>query len=286
MGSSEIQPQLYFEVGPHMSTRGYDFEREVAAIYRTLGANVEHSVDLAGNQIDILVTEQTPSGSPVRIAVECKNYSRPAGIDVVNSFGAIAYLLRQRSMVDKATLVAANGFTTQAREAARKHDIELLDISDLQQRVRGREHLVRAEEQQVDFERQRSFQAQNRRKRLFVVMPFSKQFNDVYVLGIRDVAEKLGIVVERADDIEHNQGILEVILERIAACDVAVADTSGSNPNVFYEVGYCHAQHKPTILITRTGDKIPFDLQGINHIFYDTIVELRERLEKRLRAIL
>ncbi len=265
---------------------GYDFEREVAAIYRTLGAKVEHGVDLAGNQIDIVTTEQTPSGSQIRTAIECKSYARPAGVDVVNSFGAIAYLLRQRSLIDRATLIAANGFTVQARNAARTHDIELLDISDLQQRIRGREPQVRSEEAQVDVERQRLIQTPNRQKRLFVLMPFSKQFLDVYILGIRDVAEKLGITVERADDIEHNEGILEVILERIRSANVVVADTSGSNPNVFYEVGHSHALHKPTILISRTGDKIPFDLQNINHILYETIVELRERLEKRLRALL
>jgi Restriction endonuclease len=260
-----------------MNTKGYDFEREVAAIFRTLGAMVDHSVAIAGNQIDIVAIEQTPSGTTVRIAIECKNYSRPAGVDVVNSFGAIVYLLRQRSLIDRATIVAANGFTTQAREAARNHDIEALDISDLRQRVRGQEDAVRKAEPQIDIERLRITQDPNRRKRLFVLMPFSKQFNDVYILGIRDVAERLGIVVERADDIEHNEGIVEVILDRIA---------SGSNPNVFYEVGYSHALSKPTILITRTGDRIPFDLQNVNHIFYETIVELREKLERRLKSVL
>ena len=269
-----------------MSTPGYDFEREVAAIYRIVGAKVEHGVDLAGNQIDIVATENTPSGAPVRIAIECKNYARPVGIDVVNSFGAVAYLLRQRSLIDRATIVAANGFTTQARQAARTHDIELLDISDLQQRVRGRENAVRKERLQVDVERQSLNRTTNRQKRLFVLMPFSKQFLNVYILGIRDVAERLGITVERADDIEHNEGILEVILERIGSADVVVADTSGSNPNVFYEIGHSHALRKPTILISRTGDRIPFDLQSINHIIYETIVELRDRLEKRLRVLL
>ncbi len=53
--------------------RGWEFERKVAAIYRTLGAAVKHDIPLAGNQIDLLIEEQTPSGSIVRTAVECKN---------------------------------------------------------------------------------------------------------------------------------------------------------------------------------------------------------------------
>jgi hypothetical protein len=39
-------------------------------------------------------------------------------------------------------------------------------------------------------------------------------------------------------------------------------------------------------LITRAGEPLPFDLQSKNHIFYRSIVELREKLDKRLKATL
>lgn len=59
---------------------------------------------------------------------------------------------------------------------------------------------------------------------------------------------------------------------------------TGRNPNVFYEIGYALALERQTILLCRKGEVIPFDLQAINHISYSSIVELKERLERRLRA--
>ena len=121
---------------------------------------------------------------------------------------------------------------------------------------------------------------------IFVVMPFDKSFDDVYILGIREVAETLGHVVERGDSIEYNQDILSFIQKKIRSCDCVIADTTGRNPNVFYEIGYAHASNIPVILITRSGSNIPIDLRNINHIFYENIVDLRHKLEKRIIATL
>ena len=93
----------------------------------------------------------------------------------------------------------------------------------------------------------------------------------------------MGLVVERADDIEHSESILDVIWARIGAADALIADTTGSNPNVLYEIGLAHAVKCPTILIARKGSELPFDLQGMKHVLYETIVELRERLKERLK---
>jgi len=118
-------------------------------------------------------------------------------------------------------------------------------------------------------------------------MPFSKDFRDVYVFGIRQLCEKLGLVAERGDEIEHNGGILEVVQERIRGCDALVAEISSDNPNVFYEIGYSHALARPTILISkRSGPEIPVDLRTVNYIQYETAEDLQYSLEKRLRATL
>jgi hypothetical protein len=53
---------------------------------------------------------------------------------------------------------------------------------------------------------------------------------------------------------------------------------------VFYEIGYALALERQTILICRKGEVIPFDLQAMNHISYSNIVDLKERLERRLKA--
>lgn len=270
--------------GAPAQVSGFQFEREVAAIFRALGAEVEHKVGIAGSQIDILVKERTPSGAITRSAVETKFYTRPVGIEVVNAFSAVALLLRQRGLIERAILVAKAGFTQAARAAAASHGIELLEFADLRQRASGQQSAVEAARRSLELEEKVARREMNRPPRIFALMPFTEAFINVYVLGIREAAEKLGYIVERADDIEHNGDILEIIYDRIRSADAVVADTMHCNPNVFYEIGYAHALDRPTILITRAGETLPFDLQSKNHIFYSSIVELREKLAKRLKA--
>jgi hypothetical protein len=117
-------------------------------------------------------------------------------------------------------------------------------------------------------------------------MPFSDEYNDVYVIGIREVAEKLGIVAERADEIQHNDSIPHIIRQRIDRSDVVIAETTAHNPNVYYEVGLAHGIGRPTVLICKNASTIPFDLAAINHIVYGSITQLRDKLAERLVATL
>lgn len=262
-----------------------NFERRIGAIYRTLGATVKHNVPLAGNQIDLLVIERTPSGNEIQFAIECKYYSKPVGVEIVNAFASLCLLLKDRNLVNRGIIVSKSGFTTPARNAGETHGIELLELADLEQRAKGLEEKVADAVNEAMTEKPVNYET-GEPKRVFVVMPFTSEFNDVYVLGIREVAERLGIIVERADNIEHNQSILDLIKAKIIACDLVVAETTVHNPNVFYEVGFAHGISKETILICKEVEQIPFDLAQTNHVVYSGIVELREKLEKRLIASL
>jgi hypothetical protein len=261
---------------------GLKLERRVAAIFRALGATVEHDVSLAGSQIDLLVRELSASGTTITTLVECKDYKQQVGIEIIISLANLAYLLKQRNLIDRALLVSRNGFTRPAREAAKENKIDLLELGDLEQKIK--ESSKQVPEEESTFEEEVRFDAKGRRPHAFVVMAFSQENEDVYILGIREVAERMNFVVERADSVEHNEDIVDIIRDKIRRCDVVIADTTGRNPNVLYEVGLAHGMQKATILIARKGEKIPFDIQAINHILYDSIVDLRDRLEKRIRA--
>jgi nucleoside 2-deoxyribosyltransferase/putative methionine-R-sulfoxide reductase with GAF domain len=120
---------------------------------------------------------------------------------------------------------------------------------------------------------------------VFVLIPFHPNFRDVYELGIKGVAETLGFRCEKVDEIEFNDSILAQIYKGIQSADIVVADMTGRNPNVFYEVGYAHALHKDVVLLTQDAEDIPFDLKVHNHIVYGgQVTLLRERLERRLRV--
>lgn len=117
----------------------------------------------------------------------------------------------------------------------------------------------------------------------FVLMPFEKAFDDIYKLGIKETAAQLGIIAERVDEQIFQEGILERIYRQIEVADIVIADMSGQNPNVFYEVGYAHAKGKLCILMTKNASDIPFDLKHHRHIVYgNSINGLRENLTEEL----
>ena len=264
----------------------YALTRAAAAIYRTLGALVEEDVSLAGCQLDLLVTLPESSGKVIRCAIDCKPYSKLVGLHTVNSFNAVTRFLRQRNFIDRAVLVSLKGFTKNALTFGAKHQLELIKLSELQIRLRGKELEIFEQVDRGFEEEARIISTRPRVVRVFVVMPFAKKFDDVYVIGIREVAERLGLVVERGDDLEHNSEILEVIQQSLRDSELVIADLTSSNPNVFYEVGYAHAAGTPTILLSDGSQKSPFDVQSLNQVFYESLVDLREKLERRIRATL
>ena len=119
---------------------------------------------------------------------------------------------------------------------------------------------------------------------VFVLMPFSAEFTDIYELGIKAACKDAGAYCERVDEQIFLENILERVYNQISKADIIVADMSGRNPNVFYEVGYAHALNKIVILLTKTADDIPFDLKHYTHIIHEgSITWLKLQLETRLR---
>jgi hypothetical protein len=114
-------------------------------------------------------------------------------------------------------------------------------------------------------------------------MPFDSAFDDIYKLGIKDTAKKIGVNAERLDEQMFREGMVDRIYRQIDAADIIIADLSTRNPNVFYELGYAHAKNKLCILLTNTITDIPFDLKHRRHIVYGpSILTLQTELTKNL----
>ncbi len=126
-----------------------------------------------------------------------------------------------------------------------------------------------------------------RSKLVFVCMPFAQEFEDFYEAAIKPVILECGLKCERADELEHNRDILKVVYDQIKSAHIVVADMTGRNPNVYYEVGYAHALGKDVVLLIQRADGLPSDLRGFNHIVYEgRITVLKEKLTQRLKAML
>jgi hypothetical protein len=119
---------------------------------------------------------------------------------------------------------------------------------------------------------------------VFVLMPFGEAFNAIYKDGIKAACKEAGVSCERVDEQKFDGRILDRIYSQIAKADIIVADMTGRNPNVFYEVGYAHAIHKRVILLTQNVEDIPFDLTDYQHIVYEgNIQSLKSELTDKIK---
>jgi uncharacterized protein YjbI with pentapeptide repeats len=112
-----------------------EFEREIAQLYRDLGARVEHDTNIGGLQIDVFAEQHTPDGTLIRTAIECKNYSRPLGVNDAVEICRRLSSLRAGGSIDKGVIVARVGFTHDARHHCETQTVQCYTPADLKKRV-------------------------------------------------------------------------------------------------------------------------------------------------------
>jgi hypothetical protein len=103
---------------------------------------------------------------------------------------------------------------------------------------------------------------------VFVLMPFSNELQPIYEDHIRVVSGELNLTVARADDFFSSRSIMSDIWSAIYNSRIIIADCTGRNTNVFYEIGIAHTLGRPTILISQNIEDVPFDLRHIRCIVY------------------
>ena len=112
----------------------------------------------------------------------------------------------------------------------------------------------------------------------FVLMPFGSKidaagqvtnFNSVYQNIIAPAVVEAGLEPIRADEERIGGTIHKPMFERLMLCHYAVADITGANPNVFYELGIRHAlRPRSTVIIFLEGTVLPFDIALVRGIGY------------------
>ena len=112
----------------------------------------------------------------------------------------------------------------------------------------------------------------------FVICPIGDEGSEIrndsdllfdFVLSPVLSAAPFAFELRRADKLAQPGVITNQIISEIETADLVVADLSGGNPNVFYELAIRHVTRKPYVHMKRRGERIPFDNAPIRAIDYD-----------------
>lgn len=104
---------------------------------------------------------------------------------------------------------------------------------------------------------------------VFVIMPFIEEILALYDKVKSDFENEFTFT--NAGDLDNQQNILQDIVEGIYQADIVIADLTGLNPNVFYELGLAHAMNKKVIIITQDIGELPFDIKSYRAIEYSLL---------------
>lgn len=136
----------------------------------------------------------------------------------------------------------------------------------------------------------------NSQKECFVITPVGpddselyKQMNGIISAAIEPVLEKYNFKMVASHLSDESGLIRSEIVRSLKESDLVIANLTGNNPNVMYEVALRHAFIKPIILITDNIKKIPFDISDNRAIKYENSmagsIDLKKELENKILGI-
>jgi hypothetical protein len=117
-----------------------------------------------------------------------------------------------------------------------------------------------------------------------------KRSDQVLKHVVRPAALICGFEARRADEISEPGIITTQIIQHIIDDAMVIADLTGKNPNVFYELAIRHALRKPYAQIIQKGDRIPFDVAAVrtievDHRDLDSVDAAKEELTKQMQSM-
>lgn len=107
---------------------------------------------------------------------------------------------------------------------------------------------------------------------------------------LEPVCNELGMKAIPAHNIDKIGSITNQVVQHVLESKMVIANLTGLNPNVMYELAIRHATKKPVVCIAEYGTKLPFDITTERTIFYSDdmygAIRLRSELKEKLNAAL
>jgi hypothetical protein len=120
------------------------------------------------------------------------------------------------------------------------------------------------------------------KKSVFVAMPFSSYFDDIFYYGIQGAVNAAGYLCERADLQSFTGDVMERVKTRISSANFVIADLTTANPNVYLEVGFAWGQNKKAVLLIKDTTELKFNTRGQRCLPYKSIKDLETKLKAEL----
>lgn len=126
----------------------------------------------------------------------------------------------------------------------------------------------------------------------FVAMWFDESTDDTWEEGIEPAIKDCGYNPVRIDQKEHSNKIDDQIIAEIRRSRFVVADFTqgddGARGGVYYEAGFAYGLNVPVIFTCRKEvfKKVHFDVNHENFILWERPEELRDKLAKRIAAVI
>lgn len=128
---------------------------------------------------------------------------------------------------------------------------------------------------------------------IFMIMPFADSFTSIYRDIVRPLMSEMNLKITRGDEFTSPNGnIMGEVWSALNNCKFVIAEITGGNDNVFYELGIAHTLNKPAILMTQAAktEDIPFDVRHLRYIRYENTVgggvKLRDNLKTAITGLL
>jgi len=131
-------------------------------------------------------------------------------------------------------------------------------------------------------------------KKCFIISPIGEEDSEIRNRAdkilkhiIEPVINECGFKAIRADKIAKSGVITNQVIEHIIDDPLVIADLTGKNPNVFYELAIRHAIRKPLVQIIQKGENIPFDVSAmrtipIDHHDLDSAEEAKKEMKNQI----
>ncbi|WP_302447492.1 hypothetical protein [Paraprevotella clara] len=140
------------------------------------------------------------------------------------------------------------------------------------------------------------FQKSNNQQKCFIITPVGnpdseirKKADGVINAIIKPVLYELGYEAIPPHEMSKSGSITQQVIEHIINDDLVIANLTGLNPNVMYELAIRHCVKKPIVCIIERNTQLPFDVATERFIIYDdnfsNVISLKDNIKKMIMSI-